>query len=75
MWKRQRFRSARQADDFAAAMFDVGYTTYSGSCPVIPDGCKFFGFTWGESREGQKVIIFTPAPEVYATWTWAMEIK
>lgn len=73
-WQRRRFCSARAAEAFAEAMYDIGYTTYSGTCPVIPDGSKFFGFTWGESKEGQKVIIFTPSHEVFVTWR-ASEVK
>ena len=77
MWRKQRFRTARQAEAFAASMYDIGYTTYSGSCPVIRDNSKFYGFAWGESRdeERRKVIIFTPSPEVYASWTWAKELS
>ena len=76
MWRKQRVRTARQAESFAAAMHDIGYTTYSGSCPVIPDGSKFYGFTWGESRdeERKKVIIYTPSPEVFISWR-ASEVK
>ena len=76
MWHKQRFRTARQAEAFASAMHDIGYTTYSGSCPVIPDGCKFHGFTWGESRDAErkKVIVFTPSHEVFVAWR-ASEVK
>jgi len=76
MWRKQRFRTARQAEAFAASMSDIGYTTYSGSCPVIPDGCKFYGFTWGETHdeEKRKIIIFTPSHEVFVNWR-ASEIK
>lgn len=77
MWHRHRCRTINGADMFVAAMFRVGFTTYSGSCPVIRDNSKFYGFTWGESMdvEGKKVIIFTPSPEVYASWTWAKELS
>jgi hypothetical protein len=77
MWHRHRVRTARGAETFADAMFDLGYTTYSGTCPVIPDGCKFYGFTWGTSQdeEKRKIIIFTPSREVYASWTRAKELS
>ena len=76
MWRKQRFRTARQAESFAASMYDIGYTTYSGTCLVIPDGSKFYGFTWGESRDidRRKVIIFTPSHEVFVSWR-ASEVK
>ena len=73
-WQRRRFRSARAAEAFADAMYDIGYATYSGSCPVIPDGCKFYGFTWGTSTEGKKIIIFTPSHDVFVNWR-ASEVK
>ena len=74
MWRKQRFRTAKEANDFAAAMFDIGYATYSGSCPVLPDNSKFYGCTWGETHEGQKVIIFTPSHDVFVNWR-ASEVK
>ena len=74
MWRKQRFRTAKQADDFAAAMYDIGYATYSGYCPEVSDGCNFYGFTWGTSTEGKKIIIFTPSHEVFVAWR-AIEIK
>ncbi len=76
MWHRHRCRTINGADMFVAAMFRVGFTTYSGSCPVIQDGCKFYGFTWGETHdeEKRKIIIFTPSHEVFVNWR-ASEVK
>ncbi len=73
-WRKQRCRTAKEAESLISAMYDIGYSTYSGSCPVIPDGCKFYGFTWGTSTEGKKIIIFTPSHDVFVNWR-ASEVK
>lgn len=74
MWRKQRFRTAKEAESLIAAMYDIGYCTYSGSCPVLPDNSKFYGVTWGETQEGEKIIIFTPSHDVFVNWR-ASEVK